>query len=229
MQLVDEEDDFSVGLLDLLHDGLEALFELAAKLGAGDESADVQGKDALVLEVLGNVPAGDALGKPLHDGGLADACLADDDGVVLRAAIEDLHHPADFDVASDDGVELPFTGELREVGGVLLERLVAALGGGAGDAGLAADLLEGAVDALLGDAGFGKDVGRAALLVVGNGDEEVFDADVFVLEPLGLGVGDLHHAHDFGSGVDLDDVVLELRHLAEHLADAVAQTVGIDS
>ena len=134
------------------------------------------------------------------------------DRVVLRPPVEDLHHAPDLDVAADDGVELAFAGEFGEVGGVLFERLVAALGRGAGDAGLAADLLEGAVDALLGDARFGEEAGGAALLVVGDGDEQVLDADVLVLEPLGLGVGDFEHAHDFGRGVDLDDVVLELRH-----------------
>ena len=78
VQLVDEEDDFAFGLLDLFHDGLEALFEFAAELGPGDERAQVEREQALVLEVLGHVAAGDALGEALDDGGLADAGLADD-------------------------------------------------------------------------------------------------------------------------------------------------------
>src|SRR5436190_578348 len=50
VQLVDEQDDPAVRVLDLLEDGLEALFELAPELGAGDEGAEVERDDALVLE-----------------------------------------------------------------------------------------------------------------------------------------------------------------------------------
>ncbi len=84
VQLVDEQDDLALGVLDLLQDGLEALLELAPELGAGDERAQVERDDALVLEALGHVAADDPLGEALGDGGLADAGLADQDRVVLR-------------------------------------------------------------------------------------------------------------------------------------------------
>ena len=42
VQLVDEQDDPALGLGDVLEDGLEPLFELAAELGAGDQGAHVQ-------------------------------------------------------------------------------------------------------------------------------------------------------------------------------------------
>ena len=113
-----------VGVLDLLEDGLEALLELAAVLGAGDERAQVERDDALVLERLGHVAAHDALGQALHDGGLADAGLADQDGVVLRPRGEDLDDPADLLVAADDRVELAGPRLGRQVAAVLLQGLV---------------------------------------------------------------------------------------------------------
>ena len=85
VQLVDEEDRV-IGAAQLFDDLLEALLELAAVLRAGDERADVQGQHALVREVLGDVTADDALGEALGDGGLADARLADEGGVVLACA-----------------------------------------------------------------------------------------------------------------------------------------------
>ena len=51
VQLVDEQDRV-VGVAQLLDDLLEALLELAAVLGAGDEAADVQRQDALVEQRL---------------------------------------------------------------------------------------------------------------------------------------------------------------------------------
>ena len=42
VQLVDEEDDLAVGLVDLLENGFEAVFKLAAKLCAGEHRAQIQ-------------------------------------------------------------------------------------------------------------------------------------------------------------------------------------------
>ena len=127
VELVDEQDDLALGVLDLLEDGLEPLLELAAELGAGDERAEVERDDALVLEPLGHVAADDALGEPLDDGRLADAGLADEDRVVLGPPAEDLDDPADLVVAADDRVELAGSRLGGQVAAVLLERLVGAL------------------------------------------------------------------------------------------------------
>ena len=127
VQLVDEEDDLALGLPDVLEDGLQPLLELAAVLRAGEKRADVERPDPPALEPLGDVARDDALGETLDDGGLADARVADEDGVVLRPAREHLDDTADLLVAPDDGIELAGLGELGEVAAELLERLVGAL------------------------------------------------------------------------------------------------------
>ena len=86
VQLVDEEDDLAGRVLDLLEHGLEPLLELAAVLRAGEQAADVERPDALPLQRLGYVAGDDALREALDDRRLADAGLADQDGVVLRPA-----------------------------------------------------------------------------------------------------------------------------------------------
>ena len=134
VQLVDEADDFAVGIDDLLHHGLEAVFELAAELGAGDHRAEVDGHQFLVLELVGHVAAHDALGQAFHDGGLAHAGLADQHRVVLGAAAEHLHDAADLVVAADHRVELALAGGFGEVVRVALQRLVFGFGILVGDA-----------------------------------------------------------------------------------------------
>ncbi len=128
VQLVDEEDDRAAGVLDLLEDGLQALLELASELRAGNEGAEIERDDPLVLECLGNVAADDPLGEAFGDRRLADAGLADQHRVVLRPAREDLHHATDLVVATDDGVELAGARLGGEVAAVLVEGLVGALG-----------------------------------------------------------------------------------------------------
>src|SRR5262249_11281935 len=58
----------------------------------------------------------------LHDRRLADAGVADQDGVVLGASREHLDHAADLLVAPDHGVELALLGRLGEVAAEALER-----------------------------------------------------------------------------------------------------------
>src|SRR5207244_12506488 len=66
VQLVDEEDHI-VRVSELLDDLLEALLELAAVLGAGDERSDVEREPALALQRLGNVALDDAGREPFGD------------------------------------------------------------------------------------------------------------------------------------------------------------------
>jgi len=86
VQLVDEENDLALCRRDLFEHRLEALLELAAELGACHHGAEVERDEALALQALGYVSVDHAAGEPLDDGGLADAGLADEHGVVFGAA-----------------------------------------------------------------------------------------------------------------------------------------------
>ena len=81
-----------------------------------------------VAQRAGDVAGDDALGEALDDRRLADAGLADEHRVVLRAAAEHLDDAADLLVAADDRVELALLGALGEVDAEALERLEALLG-----------------------------------------------------------------------------------------------------
>ena len=96
--------------------------------------------DALALQPLGHVAGDDALREALDDRRLADAGLADQHRVVLRAAREHLDDAADLLVAADHRVELALLGQRGQVAAELLERLVGALGILRGDALAAAHL-----------------------------------------------------------------------------------------
>src|SRR5256886_9063951 len=63
---------------------------LPISLRAGDHPRHVERHQALAGERLGHIVVDDPLGDALHDRGLADAGVAEQDRVVLRAAREDL-------------------------------------------------------------------------------------------------------------------------------------------
>jgi hypothetical protein len=100
---------------------MKVMMRPSAVLRAGHEGRQVEGDELLVLQRVGDVAGDDALREPLDDGRLADAGLADEHGVVLRAPGEHLADPADLAVATDDRVEPARPGDVGEVDAVLLE------------------------------------------------------------------------------------------------------------
>ena len=124
MNFIDEQDDVAGGL-DLADKALDALLKLAAELGACHKGGHIQQVDLLVLQPRGDLALGDALGNALGDGGLADAGLTDQAGVVLLAAAQDLDGAVDLAVAADDAVSLAVPGLLGQVLAVGLEEFAA--------------------------------------------------------------------------------------------------------
>ena len=142
VDLVDEQDDVAQGL-DLVQEPLHAALHLATVLGPGHQGGHVQLPDLLVKELVGRVPSGDPLRQALHDGGLAHARLADETGIVLQPAVQDLHGPLQLRFPADEPVQLTgfrFGRQINTEGvQVLLLRGLAALTGlpvGSGGTGL---------------------------------------------------------------------------------------------
>ncbi len=108
-------------LLQLPDDLLEPLLEIAAELRAGQERAHVQRVDAIAAERLGHLAVHDHLGEPLGDGRLADARLADVDGVVLQPAAEHLDGALEDLLAADERVDAAGARLFREIHRVCLQ------------------------------------------------------------------------------------------------------------
>ena len=214
----------ALGLGDLLEHGLEAVLELAAVLGAGDQRAEVERDHALVLQALGHVAGDDALGQPFDDGGLAHARLADQHRVVLGAPREHLHHAADLLVAADHGIELAGAGDLGEVAAELLERLVLGLGILVGDALAAAHRVDALRDRLGRGAGVAQQAPHVVVAVLREGQQQVLGGDVLVLALLGVLEGRLQHPRERRGEARLGaprDLGQALEQALERLAQAV--------
>ena len=138
-------------------------------------------------------------GQALHDGGLADAGLADEDRVVLRLAAQDPDDAADLRVAADDRVELVLPGHRHEVAAVLREGLVGLLRGGAGHAGVPPNGRQGLEEAVGRDAGLPQDPPRGGVgSLFQDREEEVLHRDVLVFQAAGAflpGGQDLPQSH----------------------------------
>ncbi len=185
VELVYEEDDSALAGGDFEEECFEAFFEVATIFGAGHHGAEVHADEAFVFEGLGDVAGDDAACEAFGDGGFTDAGFADEDGVVFGFATEDLHDAADLMVAADDGIYFSGTGAGGEVGAVFFEGLVFGFGFLVDDGLVAAYFLD---DGEEGGGGECFEEGAELTGLVGEGEEEVFYADVVVLELLLLGL-----------------------------------------
>ena len=218
VQLVDEQDNLSFLLGQVVQHGFQALFELTAELGAGDQRAHVERQDSFVPQTLGDFVVDDPLGEPLDDGGLADAGLADQDRVVLRTALQNLDRPPDLVVATDDRVELALFSSLGEVDGVFLQGLPRILGIRIVDLLAATDL----VDRLLDGA-----VDRACLLqhglqgrrVIQRSQHEQFARNVLVIAFLRQLVREIQQLREAVGDVDFAPGPLDFRQAVERLTE----------
>ena len=84
---------------------------------------DIISKMGLTDEDLESLSGGDALGQPLGDGGLAHARLADETGVVLLAAVEDLDNAFQLLAPADHLIQLAVPGPLGQGQAVVFQKL----------------------------------------------------------------------------------------------------------
>src|SRR5829696_7854174 len=114
VQLVDK-DDLRFGVLRyLVYDLLQTLLELAPVLGTSDHAREVQRQHPPTGESLGHLVVDHPLGDALDDGGLADAGVSDEHGVVLCTPGQHLYGGLYLVGTPDDRVQLAFSRHLGE-------------------------------------------------------------------------------------------------------------------
>ena len=121
MNLINEQQHVP-GLGNLVHHILEAFLKFAAVLASGNHAADIQRQHPLVSQHLRYAAVHNALRQALRHGALAHAGFADDHGVILRPADEDLDHPLNLRIAPDHRIQLVLTRRLGQIAAVLFQR-----------------------------------------------------------------------------------------------------------
>jgi len=104
MDLVDEKYDVA-GFDYLLEQDLQPLLELPPVLRAGYDARHVQRHEPAVAERGRDAAGDDQLGEALDDRGLTHSGFADQDGIALLPAAENLDDPRYLLLASDHGVQ----------------------------------------------------------------------------------------------------------------------------
>ncbi len=127
VDFVDEQDGVRVGF-ELLEHLLQALLEVAAVAGAGQQRAHVEREHGRRSQNLRHFAVDDALGQTFGNRGLADAGFAHEQRIVLLAPAQHLDRAVDLGVTSDHRVDLAVARLLVEVDAIGVERLALLLG-----------------------------------------------------------------------------------------------------
>ncbi len=142
VHFVDKQDDFARRGFNFLENSLEPLFKLTAVFRPGDQCAHVQRQQPFVAQGFRHVTINDAQGQPFGDGGFTDTGFPDQNRVILGAARQNLHRPADFVIASDDRVNFAFCGGGGQIAGVFFQRFKRIFGGFAVGGATLADIVD---------------------------------------------------------------------------------------
>ena len=237
MHFIHEED--GPGLLrQRLEHGLEPLLEVAAIAASRKQRAQIQGEDPRGLEGFRHIPFVDSAGQAFHDGGLAHAGLAHQQGVVLATAAEYLGHAGDLGLAAHQGIQptrrrpghqvrgIGFQGVLGHRTGLLLFDLNLLLGRGLGRTGTVAEHLQQGqpLDAML-----LEELACVAGFLFQKGWKQLTALHASLAGAEGVDQGPLHHPHESKRAVGLEGLALghHLECLSQHSLQVGAQGVQL--
>ena len=228
VHLVDEDDGLPFIHGQFLQHGFQALLELAAELGTGNQGGHVQRQHALAFQRFGHFAVDDALRQAFDDGRLAHARFADQHGVVLAAALQDLDGAADFIVAADHRVELALACAFRHVQGVFFQGFALAFGLLRIDLVAAAHGVDGRFQGLAGQAVFARQL-AAVGLVFRHGQQDHFAGHELVARLLRFLVGQVQQGHEFAADLHVAARARHLRQAFDRSAQGLGQAAHVDA
>ena len=114
MQLINEQNNV-LGASHFIHDGLDALLELAAVLGSSHHHRQVKHNKSLVMQKVGHFLRNNLLRKTFNNRGLSNASFSKKNGIVLGASTQHLNQSFNFTEAADDRIKFTSTRELGEI------------------------------------------------------------------------------------------------------------------
>ncbi len=240
VDLVDEQHRLGI-LGELLQHRLQALLEIAAVLGAGEQCAHVERVDRELAEQLGDLALDDAAREAFGDRGLADAGLADQQRVVLAPTAKHLDDALELVLAADQRIDLARLRQVVQVEGVGVERaggllLVAVFLGRFGLLRLLLLLLGDAVRDVVdnieaGHAALVEEIDRVRFLLAEDGDQHVGAGDFLLAGGLDVQDGALDDALESLRGLRVGVGVRRQagRVLVDEVGEHAAQLVEVDA
>ena len=189
MQLVDEENDLTVGFLYLVQNCLQPLLKFAPVLGTCHQGTHIERKDGFIHQRFGDVLFHDPLGQALGNGSLANTRFADQNRVVFGLPGENADHIPDLLVTTDHRVLLLLSCPLHQIRAVFFQGFVGTFRGISGDPLVTPDGLQGLQGILLRDTVGVKQILDTCSGGIQQSQEQMLHGHKFILHLGSLGFG----------------------------------------
>ena len=127
VQLVDEQNDLSVAVLDIVQHRLQTFLKLTSVFCTGNQCSHIQCKNLLVLQALRHIASDDTLSQSLDNGCFTDAGFTDQHRVVLCLSGQNTDHITNLRIPADHGIKLLVSRLLHKILTVFLQRVIGCL------------------------------------------------------------------------------------------------------
>ncbi|MNX20474.1 hypothetical protein D3C86_504190 [compost metagenome] len=228
MQFVDEQNDLPFLLRQFVEQRFQALFELTAILGTGNQRAHVQREQTLAFKAVRDFAVDDALGQTFGNRGFTHTRLTDQHRVVLGAALQNLNGATNFVVTANHRIKLAVFGALGQVDGVFIQRLPRLFVVGVVYRFAATQVVDRVFQGLLAHALAEQQLAELAVLVH-CGEQHQFAGDELVALLLGQTVSLIEQARQILRHVDVAGRVLDFRELVELFGQLFTQAVDVEA
>mmetsp|Transcript_9636 Transcript_9636/g.12553 ORF Transcript_9636/g.12553 Transcript_9636/m.12553 type:complete len:245 (-) Transcript_9636:801-1535(-) len=125
MHFVNEQNDFSITLLNFLQNSLETFFEFTTHTSTSHKCTKVESNQtAWWFEGIGDIPSNHTLCNTFRNRCLADTRISNEDRIILGSTRQDLNSPTNFVVSPNDRIELSLFGTFRKINAIFKQGVI---------------------------------------------------------------------------------------------------------
>ena len=127
VQLIDEQNDFSVALSDFLQNGFQTLLEFATVFCTGYQGSHIEGENGFIFQALRYIAVGDSLGQAFYDCGFTNTRLTDQNRIVFCLTGQDTDNVPNFGITADNRVHFLVSGFFYDILSIFFQGVVCCL------------------------------------------------------------------------------------------------------
>mmetsp|Transcript_18369 Transcript_18369/g.25481 ORF Transcript_18369/g.25481 Transcript_18369/m.25481 type:complete len:252 (-) Transcript_18369:655-1410(-) len=125
MHFVNEQNDFSITLLNFLKNSLETFFEFTTHTSTSHKCTKVEpNQTAWWLEGIRDIPSNHTLCNALRNSCLTDTRISNKDWIILGSTRQNLNSPTNFVVSPNDRIELSLFGTFGKINPVFEQGII---------------------------------------------------------------------------------------------------------
>ena len=124
MEFVYEQNDAAFTFLDFIQDSLQTLLKFAPVLCAGNQCAQIQGKDLSIFQIIRNISSDNSQSKTFCNGSFSDTRFPDQNRIILGLSGKNPDHIPDFRIPADNRIQFSGTCTFYQILSVFCEHII---------------------------------------------------------------------------------------------------------